>query len=186
MAKLKKIALWGLKILVLVLVAGMLYVLWPEMIYNLGPKTPLLIENPAQLDENKITSSTFVSIAGKPDFSMGFIYKRYGLSHTYFNMEPYGLKLVVRTYDAVDDDWKQLKRVVGRLRPFSQQPFSYHIRDIYRDRFKVEIPRDAYFLALDNVPKLTGWLIAAFSFASLMWLVMFYFFFFYQRKKNQA
>ena len=184
--RLKTIALWVVKIAALAFVAGMLIVQAPSLRYGMGPKTPLLIDRPEQLDPAKITRATFVSVGGELDFSQGFTYTRYGIAYTYFNIKPYNERLVVRTTEKVTDEWKNIKRIVGKLRRFRDQPFSYHIRDIYYDKFKTRIPADAFFLAMDDVPRVSGWQIGAISFAAILWLVMFYFFFFFKRKPSKG
>jgi hypothetical protein len=139
------------------------------------------ISRPEDLSIGRIGHATFVSIRGRPTFERAFVYRRYGLSYTYFNVEPYGMHLVVRTYDRVTDEWKDLNRFLGRLRPFKRQAFSYRIRQIYREKFQVEVPEDALFLALDDVPRLNGWQLGTAAFAGILWLVMFYLFFLFRR-----
>lgn len=173
----KRLGLFFLKVVVLAVVAVTALNQLPELRYDLGPKQPIPIKGPEELIAERFRQSTFVAVHGSPDFSKAFTYSRYGLSFTYFNIKPYGLNIVVRTYDRVTDEWTKLDRFLGRLRPFEKQPFSYHIRDIYRDRMGVEIPEGTYFLALDDVPKPSGWQFGAVGFAGLLWLVMFYLFF---------
>ncbi len=173
-----------LKLAALAFVTMMLAVHVPEITYDLGPKTPRMIESPEELARSGIKGPTFVSLAGTPDFEKGFVYKRYGLSYTYFNIKPYGLTVVVRTHDRVTDEWNGLDRFLGRLRAFESQPFSYRIRDIYLERFQAEIPEGAYFLALDDVPSLSGWQTGALVFGILLWLVLFWFFFIFPRRKR--
>jgi hypothetical protein len=165
----------------LLFVGGMIWVQIPELRYDLGPKRPLAITGPEELSDGRFRRSTFVSIHGKPNFERAFVYRRYGLSYTYFNIEPYGTRLVVRTYDKVTDEWKELSRFLGKLCPFKDQPFSYRIREIYRERFQVDIPENAFFLALDDVPRPSGWQFGAVAFAGVLWLAMFYLFFLYRR-----
>lgn len=172
-----------LKLLALAFVAWMITMQIPELQYDFGPKEPVLISRPDELTRQRFPSSRFVAITGKPNFDKAFVYQRYGLSYTYFNIAPYGPRLVVRTYDKVTDEWKKLRRFVGRLRPFNRQPFSYHIRDIYRDKQGVTIPEGAFFLALYDVPRLNGWQIGAVIFASILWFVMLYAFFFFKWKE---
>ncbi len=152
----------------------------PELIYDLGPKTPVTVSGSEELSHERFSRTTFVSIDGKPNFEQAFVYRRYGLAYTYFNIDPYGLRLVVRTYEKVSDDWKQLNRFLGKLRPFNHQPFYYKIRNIYDEKFEVEIPDDAFFMGLDDVPKLSGWQLGAVIFAGVLWVTMFYFFFIYR------
>ena len=173
-----------LKLFALVFVASMILIQIPELGYDFGPKEPVEISGPEELTPSRFSRATFVSLSGTPNFDRAFIYRRYGLSYTYFQIESYGTRLVVRTYEEVDDDWETITQFVGKLRPFGRQPFSYRIRDIYLDRFQEEIPQDAYFLALYDVPKTSGWQIGAVALAAVMWVVMFYMFFFFRRKKS--
>ncbi len=175
-----------LKVLALLFVGSMVIIQIPELSYDFGPQQPVEINGPEELTRSRFNKSTFASIEGTPNFDRAFIYKRYGLSYTYFTIEPYGINLVARTYEKVTDKWKDLTRFVGKLRPFNKQPFSYRIRQIYRDKFEEEVPEDAFFLALYDVPKVSGWQIGALIFASLLWGVMFYFFFFFKWKRGQT
>ena len=170
-----------LKIGFLLFVGAMVLVQIPEVRYDLGPKEPVVLKGLDGLDGARITKSTFVVVEGKPDFTNAFIYKRYGLLYSYFTIQPYGMRLVVRTYDKITDEWQALNRFVGKLRPFRHQPFHYRIRDIYDEKFQVEVPEEAYFLALDDVPRISVWQIGALCFASILWLCMFYFFFLFKR-----
>jgi len=96
---------------------------------------------------------------------------------------PYGARLVVRTYDKVTDQWEDLRRFLGRLQPFAQQPFSYRIREIYRERAGIEIPEDAFFLALDDVPQASGWQLGALALSGVLWVGMLYGFFLRRRRR---
>lgn len=169
------------RIAALTLVAFMVWIQVPELTYDLSDSKPLEIAGPDDLDPSRITGTTFAVVRGKPDFSEAFIYRRYGLDHHYFTVEPYGHQLVVRTYDKITDEWRGLNSFVGRLRPFEKQPFSRYIRGIYKDRFDVDLPANAYFLALDDVPRLSGWQMGGFMLAILMWLGLFWLFFLWRR-----
>ena len=169
-----------LKVLALLFVGSMVLIQIPELSYDFGPKQPVEINSSKELTRSRFSKTTFASIEGIPNFDRAFIYQRYGLSYTYFTIEPYGINLVARTYEKVTDEWKDLTRFVGKLRPFDRQPFSYRIRQIYKERFKEDVPEDAFFLALYDVPKVSGWQIGAVIFASLLWGVMFYLFFFFK------
>ena len=92
-------------------------------------------------------------------------------------------ELVVRTYEPINDEWKDIKMFLGKLRPFNRQPFHYKIRDIYEEKFDTEVPQDAFFMGLDDVPRVSGWQVGAVIFAGILWLVMFYMFYFYKWKK---
>jgi hypothetical protein len=166
-----------LKCLFLVFVGNMVLIQIPELRYDFGPEQPLEISELEELTSERFSKTTFASIQGIPNFEKAFIYQRYGLNYTYFIIEPYGMRLVARTYDEVTDDWKNISSFMGKLRPFNKQPFSYRIRQIYKDRFQEEVPEDAFFLALYDVPEPNGWQIGAVIFSSVLWLISFYFFF---------
>jgi hypothetical protein len=169
-----------LKLLALGFVGGMVLVQIPELRYDFGPTSPVTVSGPEDLSSTLFSRATFVSVSGTANFERGFVYQRYGLNYTYFTLEPYGMSLVVRTYHKVTDEWKDLNRFLGKLRPFNKQPFSYRIRQIYRDNYKIDVSEDTFFLALDDVPKPSGWQVGAMLFAGLLWLIMFYMFFFYR------
>ena len=173
----------ALKVAALLFVGAMVYVLLPELFYDLGPKQPLSISSPDDLKSKRPRGTTFVSLAGTPDFTKAFVYPRYGLRPTYFMLTPYDTLVVVRTYEEVNDDWKNINRFIGKLRPFDKQPFHYKIRDIYKEKFDLNVPENSYFLAMDDVPRIQGWNIAALVFACVLWLAMFFFFFIYRRRR---
>jgi hypothetical protein len=171
-----------LKLFALAFVASIILIPIPELVYDFGPKEPVEISGPEELEPGRFNRATFVSISGTPNFDRAFIYRRYGLSYTYFLIEPYGLGLVARTYEEVDDEWKKITQFVGKLRSFERQPFSYRIRDIYLERFQEDLPQNAYFLAIYDVPEPSEWQIGAVALATIIWMVMFYMFFFFRRK----
>lgn len=177
---LKKLLLLTLKLLVLGFVALLALKQVPELRYDFGPKKPVEIAGPQDFGPDRFQRSTFVSVRGTPDFQYAFSYRRYGLSFTYFTLKPYGRKIVVRTHDKVTDEWNELDRFLGRLRPFAKQPFSYCIREIFHEKMEVEIPEDSYFLALDDVPRPSGWQLGALGFSGALWMVLFYLFFLYR------
>jgi hypothetical protein len=156
----------------------------PELTYDLAPKRPVRITAVSQLDPERLGGKVFASVEGTPDFEDAFIYQRYGLSYTYFTIQPYGLRMVVRTFEKVDDSWRNRRQFLGKLRPFDDQPFSYAIEEIYRSDFDVEVPENSYFLALDDVPKVSGWQLGAAIFALVMFAVLFYLFFFFGPLKS--
>jgi hypothetical protein len=172
-----------LKIFLLLFVVYMAGMQIPEIIYDFGPVTPIEIEDPSELAGDDVSGTIFASIKGTPDFTNAFVYQRYGLDHHYFTVEPYGMKMVVRTYDKITDEWRQINRFVGRLRPFEDQPFSRYVAAIYLERFGAAVPEDAWFLALDDVPKPSGWQIGGLVFSSILWLIMFWLFFLKGHKK---
>lgn len=168
--------------LAFVAVMGLLQV--PELAYDLGSKTPAEVLGPDDLDPERFPRPTFAAVEGRADFERAFVYRRYGLDHTYFQVEPYGRRLVVRTYEKVGTDWNDLRRFMGRLQRFDQQPFSYRIREIYRDRLGVEVPEGALYLALGDVPRVSGWQVGAVGLSATLWLGMLYGFFFHGRRRK--
>lgn len=166
-----------LKIFLLLIVAFMGWMQIPELSYDLGSKTPVEITDQADLTRSRLQGTVFASVKGTPDFTNAFVYRRYGLDHHYFTVEPYGMRMVVRTYDEITEDWNEISRFIGRLRPFDEQPFSRYIAAIYLDRFGVEVPGDAWFLALDDVPKPSGWQIGGLFVAAAIWMILFWLFF---------
>ncbi|MDP6635001.1 MAG: hypothetical protein QGG42_08900 [Phycisphaerae bacterium] len=186
---LKRIGLFLVKLFVMLIVTVMIMVLIPEFRYDLGPKTPVDVAAPKDLSPQRFATSTFATVHGKGDFKKAFIHSKYGVPYTYFLLEGYGPALVVRTAEKVDDDWEKLDRHVGRLRTYRRMPFSRTVRAVFKDRFKVDIPADALFLARDDVPRLSGWQVAAAIFASTLWLILTYIFFvhgFVRRRKAKA
>lgn len=173
----KSIALFIVKLFVMFIVTLMPLVLVPEFRYDMGPKTPVDVKTPDKLSPERYSVSTFATVHGKGDFDKAFVYSRYGVPYTYFLLEGYGPTLVVRTAEKVDDDWKQIDRHVGRLRRYRRMPFSRTVRAVFMDRFDVEIPSNALFLARDDVPRLSAWQVAAAIFATLLWLILAYMFF---------
>ena len=174
-----------LKVFLLLLVAFMAWMQIPELFYDLGSKKPVEITSLADLTGSQIRGTVFASVKGTPDFTNAFVYQRYGLDHHYFTVEPYGMKMVVRTYDEITDEWRQIGRFVGRLRPFEKQPFSRYIAAIYREKFGVTVPEDAWFLALDDVPRPSGWQIGGLVLSAIIWLILFWAFFL-RGKKGSA
>jgi hypothetical protein len=178
--RVRLLLLLTLKLAVLFLVAVMAFIQVPELRYDLGGTTPVVIASPDELDDRQFRQPDFVSVVGRADFSQAFTYQRYGLTFTYFTLKPYGMKIVVRTHERVTDEWPLLDRFLGKLRPFGEQPFSYRIEEIFREKNQAEIPPDAYFLALDDVPAVSGWQLGALIFSALLWAVLLYLFFFYR------
>ena len=173
--------LFLLKLFALAFVGMMAVMQIPELRYDFGAATPLAISGPEELQRLAPRKATFASVRGAPDFEQAFVYKRYGLAYTYFTAAPYGPMLVVRTHDTVDDQWRDIDTLVGRLRRFEDQPFSYRIREIYQEKVGLEVPETAYFLALHDVPRPSGWQIGAVAISSVAWLAMFYGFFLHRR-----
>ena len=174
-----------LKVFALLFVAAMIAVQIPELTYDLQGGDPVVVTSLEELRSQDIRGAVFASLEGTPSFDNAFVYQRYGLSYTYFTVEPYGLRLVARTYERVDQSWNGMNRFVGKLRPFDDQPFSYRIEEILFEEFGKEVPSDAYFLGLYDVPKLSAWQIVAIVIAGLMFAAMVYlFFFFFPRRRK--
>ena len=174
----KWVAITVAKTVSLLFVGWMISLQIPEISYDLGAKIPIVISGPEELIPERFTHSTFAAIKGQGDFAKAFVYKTHGLSYSYFTIKAFGHeKVVVRTSEPITDQWNEFDRFVGRLRPFRQQPFSYRIKAILKDSFQIDLPDEAYFLALYDKPELNGWQVGAALFASLMWVLMFYLFF---------
>ncbi len=182
----KRIWLTVLKVFLLVFVAAMVVIQIPELRYDLGTKTPVAVADPGELDAKALNGSVFASVKGKPNFEQAFVYQRYGLGYTYFILEPYGLRMVVRTFEKVTEDWRNIDTYVGRLRSFDDQPFSYRIEEIFRDKYGKAVPEDSYFLALYDAPALNAWQIGAVIVATVSWGAMLYLFFFHRPKRRSA
>ena len=184
----KRVALSVLKAAALLFAAGLALLQIPELTYDLGPKTPVEIAGPDALRAQHVRGSTFVSVAGEIDLGRAFVHQTHGLAWTYFLVKPYGPALVVRTWEPVKDDeaWRRVGRFVGRLQPLARMPFSRSVRAIYRERFGVDLPADAYFLARDDVPALSGWQVGALVFAVLLEGAMIYFFYFFRRSSPKT
>jgi hypothetical protein len=176
----KRILLLALKVVVLYFTAQMALLQVPELRYDLSDRTPAPVTSTAELEDLAVRRPVFAAVHGRADFGNAFTYQRYGLTFTYFTIRPYGLRIVARTHDRVTDEWTRLDRFLGKLRPFKEQPFSYRIEEIFREKHDLIIPADAYFLALDDVPEVSGWQIGAIVFSVLLWFALFYFFFLYR------
>jgi hypothetical protein len=166
-----------LKIFLLIVVTAMVRFQIPELRYDLGSKEPVSIESPGQLKQETSGHSTFASVKGKPDFTRAATFAKHGVQFTYFLLEGYDTKLVVRTSEPVTEEWTDIEFHLGRLRPYQRMPFSRSVRAGFRKNFDIGIPDGAFFLARDDVPKPSGWSIGATIFAGILWCVLFYFFF---------
>lgn len=179
---LARIFLTFLKIIVLLVVAGMVKLQIPELRYDLGPKEPLRIESPEDLATKDFGRSTFVSIRGKADLSKAATFTKHGVRYTYFLLDEYGDRLVVRSRETPNEDWAKIEFHVGRLRPYHRMPFSRSVRAGFAGLFDVTIADDAFSLARDDVPALSGWSVGAVTFAGVLWCVLACFFFLRRRK----
>ena len=178
----KRFWLTLLKLILLAFVTWMIRLQIPELRYDLGTKTPVRIAGPADLAAQPGDRPTFAAVEGKVDFDKAFVHNTHGVTNAYFLIEGYDNVLVVRSYEKVTDDWRKLDRHVGRLKTYHRMPFSRTIRTIFRDRFKVEVPPEAWFLARDDVPRPSAWQIGAVIFATALWCVLLYFFFIRRKK----
>lgn len=180
MKKIRFLLLLIIKLAVLFFVGFMAIIQIPELLYDLSEKTPVAITVPEDLARQRFSRPTFVAVHGRANFGQAFTYQRYGLTFTYFTLKPYGLNIVARTHDRVTDEWTRLDRFLGKLRPFAEQPFSYRIAEIFQEQAGVTIPSRAYFLALDDVPAVSGWQLGALVFSSVLWGGLLYLFFLYR------
>lgn len=188
---LSRVALTFLKILLLLFIAWMIKFQIPELRYDLGSKEPVRIASPNDLSMQGFGRSMFASVRGKGDFTKAATFSKYGVPYTYFLLNEYGSKLIVRTPERISEEWSEIDYHVGRFRTFRRMPFSRSIRAGFSKLFDVEIPGDAFFLARDDVPSPSAWSIGAVSFVSILWCGMAYFFFIHgritaRRGKKQA
>lgn len=174
---LKRFFLTLLKIFLVLVVTAMIRFQIPELRYDFGTKEPIVVESVDDLSPERFHRSTFVSVRGKADFTKAVTFAMHGVRYTYFLLEEYGAKLVVRTPEEVNEEWENIEFHIGRLRPYRHMPFSRSVRAGFRKLFEVGIPEDAFFLARDDVPRPSGWTISAVIFAGTLWCVLAYFFF---------
>lgn len=153
----------------------------PELRYDFGSKEPIQISSVSELSIEHLPRSTFASIRGKADLTRAATFAKHGVRYTYFLLDEYGAKLVVRTAEDVNVEWEEIDFHIGRLRPYRRMPFSRSVRAGFRKLFDVGIPEDAFFLARDDAPRPSGWTIAAVTFAGILWCVLAYFFFIHRR-----
>ncbi len=189
----KRFFLTLLKLFLLLVVTAMIKFQIPELRYDLGTKEPNRVESVEDLSSERFNRSTFASIRGKIDFTKAATFAMHGVRYTYFLLDKYGAKLVVRTSEEVSEEWEEIDFHVGRLRPYRRMPFSRSVRAGFRKHFDIGIPEDAFFLARDDTPHPSGWTITAVVFAGILWCVLAYFFFIHSciisaisRKKQQT
>ena len=180
-----RILLTFLKLFLLLVVSAMIMFQIPELRYDFGTKTPVKIQSAEELSLGRFERSTFASVKGKPDFSKAAMFSKYGVNYTYFLLEGYGTKLVVRTIETVSEQWDGLDWHVGRLRPYRRMPFSRRVRAGFRKHLNLGIPEDALFLARDDVPLPNGWSIGGVIFASVLWCILAYCFFIHARFRSK-
>lgn len=179
---LTRIVLTLVKLFIMLVVTAMFLFQFPELRYDFGPKEPVSITAPDALSVEKYPVATFAAVEGTPDFSRAAVFAKHGVRFTYFLLEEYGEKLVVRTPEEMDEQWTRITRHVGRLRPYARMPFRRSVRAGFRQQFDVGIPEDALFLGRDDVPRVSGWSVGALCLASLLWGVLFYFFFLWKKR----
>lgn len=172
-----RIFLTILKIFLLLVVTAMVKFQIPELRYDLGKKEIVHIKSLEDLSIERFRRSTFASVHGKADFTKAATFAKHGVRYTYFLLNEYGSRLVVRTPETVNEEWEGIDSHIGRLRPYHRMPFSRSVRAGFRKLFEVGIPEDAFFLARDDVPRPNGWSIGAVVFAGILWCVLVYFFF---------
>jgi hypothetical protein len=179
-----RILLTFLKIFLLLVVAAMVKFQIPELQYDLGPKEPVRIDSLEDLSPAQFGRSTFVSVCGKPDLSKAATFAKHGVRYTYFLLAEYGDKLVVRSPETPNEEWSRIDSHLGRLRPYHRMPFSRSVRAGFTQLLDVTIPDDAFSLARDDVPSLSGWSIGAVIFAGVLWCVLAYFFFIHRHLRR--
>jgi hypothetical protein len=167
-----------------VVVTAMILFQIPELRYDLSSGEPVSVSSPNDLSPQRFPQSTFAAVQGTPNLDRAATLAMHGVPFTYFLLEDYGPKLVVRTSEQIDEDWTQIDRHLGRLRPYERMPFSRSIRAGFRRNFDVGIPADAMFLGRDDVPRLSGWSVGAVIFAGVLWCVLTYFFFIHRAIKG--
>jgi len=178
----KRIGLWVLKVFLLLVATMMIRFQIPELRYDFGTHKPIDIRSADQLDPARFSRATFASIEGTPDLTKAATYATHGVPFTYFLLDGYDSKIVVRSPELVDEKWTNIAVHMGRLRPYHRMPFSRTVRAGFHQLFGVDIPDDALFLARDDVPHPNGWSIGALVFAAILWCVLAYFFFVRGRK----
>ncbi|MBD3291916.1 MAG: hypothetical protein GF393_03265 [Armatimonadia bacterium] len=173
-----------LKVLALLIVIRLALLQIPELAYDLGPKTPIEIDSPDDLAPERFTGSTFVAVTGTPDLTRLVRHGRHGILFHYFNLKPFGMRLVVRSYERPTEEWDTLTRFVGRLKPFAKQPFDGTLRERYRTEFNAEVPEQAYVLYLYDVPRVSGWQVGALIYAVLLLAGLIYIFFIRKKRRR--
>jgi len=186
-----RVALFCIKLFLIVVVTAYFVFLIPELRYDFGPKEPVKVESAEDLTIERFSRSTFASVRGRVDLATKARVASHGVPFNYFLLEEYGPKLVVRAPDKVDDKWQEIEFHLGRLRPYHRMPFDSTVRASFQKLHDIEIPDGAFFLARDDVPRPGGWSVGATVFAGVLWCVLFYFFFihghiFAARKEKQA
>jgi hypothetical protein len=173
----RRLPLTVLKLFLLAVVTMMIRVQIPELRYDFGSHEPAEVASTDDLSLERFPQPAVASVEGTPDLTKAARYATHGVPFSYFLLEGYGPKLVVRTPEKIDRDWTDINIHIGRLRPYHRMPFSRSVRAGFQQLFDVRIPEDAFFLARDDVPRPSGWTLGAVIFASVLWCVLAYFFF---------
>jgi hypothetical protein len=179
----RRIAVTVAKTAALVFVAGMALLQVPELTYDLGPKQPLAVRSPVDL-EAAGAGTVFADVAGTIDADHAFVHRTHGLAWSYFLLDEYGTRLVVRSPEPLagrEEEWSRVRRHLGRLKPYAGMPFRRSVAATFREQFGVEIPADAHFLARDDVPAAGGWQVGAAVLAATVWGVLVWLFFLRRR-----
>jgi len=175
-----------IKIFLLLVVTMMVRFQIPELRYDLGSKEPVQVTSPNDLSIERFAQPTFASVHGTIDPNRAATFAMHGVRFTYFLLEDYGPKLVVRTPEQIDEEWTQIDRHLGRLKPYRRMPFSRSVRAGFRKNFDIGIPEDALFLGREDVPRFSGWSVGATIFAGVLWCVLAYFFFLHGPLRKRA
>jgi len=177
----RRILINVLKLAALAFPVLLLYVQIPELRYDIGPAEPAEVHKVDDLKPFAGKHSTFVAIHGKGIFDKAFIYKTHGQAYLYFPVESYGETLIIRSYERPteenEDQWQRIDRWVGRLQPLRKLAFKRHVLRAFKERYGVDVPADAFYLARDDVPKLSGWQIGAIVYAILLLIALLFFFY---------
>ena len=174
-----------IKLFLVFFVLFMLVIQIPELRYDTLGDRPVIIEGPSDLDPGLLRGSSYAKISATANFEHAFVYQRYGLSYTYFMLDPYGVQIIARAYGTDTSEWDTLSLFEGKLRPFAEQPFAYVIRGILLERFGITAAEDAYYIGVGDVPEANAWQIGSIIFAAIMLFLMVYFFFFFQRDRQK-
>ena len=169
----------------LLFVASMILLQIPELRYDAGKREPVVLSNSRELRAENIEESVYAVLEGKANFEHAFVYQRYGLNYSYFNIDPYGMDIIARTYDTIDASWLEMESFEGKLRPFDDQPFSYRIEEILFELHGESVPEGACFLAIGDVPEVSGWQVGAVVVAALILAAMSYLFFVFLPKRKK-
>ena len=171
-----------IKVFLVAFVLFMVVIQIPELAYDTLGNRPVVIDSPSDLDPRLLEGSSYAKISGTANFEYAFVYERYGLSYTYFTLDPYGIQIIARAYGADTTEWESMTLFEGKLRPFESQPFSYVISGIFAEQTGSAPASDAYYLGVGDIPAANGWQIGSIIFAVLMLAAMIYFFFFFHRE----